>query len=53
LRADIAGAEAAGIDSGWVLGGLHGEHLGSREETEAEAARAGLAPIAAIQHLVW
>ncbi len=28
LRTDIAGAAAAGLDSCWVLGGIHGEALG-------------------------
>lgn len=54
LRTDIAGAAAAGLASCWVLGGLHGEHLGEdREAIAAEAAASGLAPIAAIRHLVW
>ena len=54
LRTDIAGAAAAGLASCWVLGGLHGEHLGEdRDAIEAEAAKAGLAPVAAIPRLVW
>ncbi len=53
LRTDIAGAAAAGLDSCWVLGGLHGEHLGDQAHIEAEAAHAELAPVAAIRHLVW
>lgn len=54
LRTDIAGAAAAGVDSCWVLGGLHGEHLGEdRVAIAAEAARAGLSPVAAIRHLTW
>ncbi|GAC1342725.1 MAG: TIGR01459 family HAD-type hydrolase [Acetobacteraceae bacterium] len=53
LRTDIAGAAASGLDSCWVLGGLHGEHLGDHAQIEAEAAKAELAPVAAIQHLVW
>ena len=54
LRTDIAGATACGIDSCWVLGGLHGDHLGEDEAAVAEeATRAGLAPIAAIRHLTW
>lgn len=54
LRTDIAGATAAGLDSCWVLGGLHGEHLGEDPAAiTAEAARAGLAPVAALRHLVW
>jgi ribonucleotide monophosphatase NagD (HAD superfamily) len=54
LRTDIAGAAAAGVDACWVLGGLHGEHLGEdRGAIEAEAARAGLSPVAAVPSFVW
>ena len=54
LRTDIAGAAAFGVDSCWVLGGLHGDHLGEDPaEIRAEAERAGLSPVAAIRHLVW
>jgi HAD superfamily hydrolase (TIGR01459 family) len=53
LRTDIAGAAAIGVDSCWVLGGLHGEHLGDDKQITEEAERAGLAPVAAIQHLIW
>ncbi len=54
LRTDIAGAAAAGVASCWVLGGLHGEHLGEDPaEIEAEATKVGLAPVCAIRHLVW
>ena len=51
LRTDIAGAAATGIDSCWVLGGIHGEHLTGDEA--AIAAAAGLAPVAAIPSFVW
>ena len=50
---DIAGAAAIGVDSCWVLGGLHGEHLGDEGQIAEEAARAELAPVAAIRHLIW
>ncbi len=54
LRTDIAGAAAVGLDACWVLGGLHGAHLGGDDvRTRAEAAAAGLAPAACIQHFVW
>ncbi len=54
LRTDIAGAAAAGIDSCWVLGGVHAEALGDdREAAAAEAAAAGLAPVAAVARFVW
>jgi len=52
LRTDIAGAAAVGLDSCWVLGGLHGAH-GGNPAVEAEAAAAGLSPTAAIPHFVW
>ena len=54
LRTDIAGAAAVGLDACWVLGGLHGAHLGGDDAaTEAELAAAGLAPVAGIHHFVW
>lgn len=54
LRTDIAGAAAIGVDACWVLGGLHGEHLGEdRAAIAAEAGRAGLAPVAAVGSFVW
>ena len=52
LRTDIAGAAAMGLDSCWILGGLHGAH-GGHHAVEAEAAAAGLSPTAAIPHFVW
>ena len=54
LRTDIAGATAAGIDSCWVLGGIHGAELDhDRAKIEAAAAAAGLAPVAAIPTFIW
>jgi HAD superfamily hydrolase (TIGR01459 family) len=54
LRTDMAGAKAAGVDGCWVLGGLHGEHLGEdRARIEAEAAASGLSPVATLPRLVW
>ena len=54
LRTDIAGAAASGLDACWVLGGLHGTHLdGDMTRTEAEAARAGLRPLATLPSFVW
>ncbi len=53
LRTDIAGAAAMKLDACWVLGGLHGAHLGGTEAVEAEAAAAGLSPVAAIPHFRW
>lgn len=54
LRTDIAGATAAGLDSCWVLGGLHLEELGSDPDRIAAAARAaGLGPAAVLPRFVW
>ena len=53
LRTDIAGAAAAGIDSCWVLGGIHG-HLGEDAGAGwAEARLAGLAPAAMLRTFAW
>lgn len=54
LRTDIAGAQAAGIDSCWVLGGIHGAEL-DHDPTRVEAAAkaADLAPVACVPSLVW
>ena len=59
LRTDIAGAAGVALDSCWVLGGLHGAALlgadGSADpaRVEAEAALAGLAPVAALPRFAW
>lgn len=54
LRTDIAGATATGLDSCWVLGGLHGEELaGDQKAIEDAAAIAGLAPVATIPTFIW
>ncbi len=54
LRTDIAGAAASGIDSCWVLGGLHGEELaGDHAAIEQAASASGLAPVAVIPTFVW
>ena len=54
LATDIAGARAAGIASCWVLGGIHGEMIGSDHGlAEAEAASAGEAPIATVPGFFW
>ncbi|MDR3522233.1 MAG: TIGR01459 family HAD-type hydrolase [Acidocella sp.] len=50
LRTDIAGAKAAGIDSCWVLSGIHALHA---EDAPAEAARAGMAPVAILPAFNW
>lgn len=54
LRTDIAGAAAAGLDSCWVLGGIHGEALGDDHgAAAAEAHAAGLHPAAIVPRFVW
>ena len=54
LRTDIAGAQAARIDSCWVLGGIHGETLaGNVGAAAAEARLAGLSPVAMVPRFAW
>ena len=52
LRTDIAGAAGAGIDSCWVLDGIH-DLAGRHPEAETEAAAAGLAPVATLPCFRW
>jgi HAD superfamily hydrolase (TIGR01459 family) len=57
LRTDISGAARAGVDSCWVLGGIHGEALGGEaikgEAASRKAAEAGLAPVAMVRAFTW
>jgi HAD superfamily hydrolase (TIGR01459 family) len=54
LATDIAGARAAGIDSCWVLGGIHAEMIGDNSAlAEREAAAAGLAPVTTVPAFRW
>jgi HAD superfamily hydrolase (TIGR01459 family) len=54
LRTDIAGADSVGIDSCWVLGGIHGAELGhDPAKIDAAAAEAGLEPVACIPSFIW
>ena len=54
LRTDISGAHAAGLDSCWVLGGIHAEALGCDPTAAmAEASQAGLTPVAIVARVVW
>ena len=54
LRTDIAGAQAAGIDSCWVLGGIHAEALGGNHEAATtEAHSSGLHPVAIVPRFIW
>jgi HAD superfamily hydrolase (TIGR01459 family) len=52
LRTDIAGAATVGLESCWVLDGIH-DLAGRPAEAEAEAAAAGLAPIATLPNFSW
>jgi HAD superfamily hydrolase (TIGR01459 family) len=54
LATDITGATRIGVDSCWILGGIHGEqtnHDPARAEPEARAA--GLAPVAIAPSFAW
>lgn len=50
LRTDITGAKAAGIDSLWVLSGIHALHP---EQAPEEAAAQNLSPVAILPGLSW
>lgn len=51
LRTDIAGAAGAGLDSLWVLGGIHAAELTG--DPAHAAAKVGLKPTAMIPALTW
>ena len=54
LGTDIRGAAAVGVDSLWILGGIHQEMIGDDMAlATAEAGAAGLRPVAAAHRLVW
>ncbi len=54
LGTDIKGAAAVGVDSLWILGGIHQEMIGDDMAlATAEANAAGLRPAAAVHRLVW
>ncbi len=54
LATDIAGAQAAGFDSCWVLGGIHAEAIGDDPAlARAEAHAAGLRPTAMVPRFDW
>ncbi len=54
LATDIAGARGAGLNSCWVLGGIHAEMIGNDAGlAEAQAAAAGLSPIATVPLFAW
>jgi len=50
LRTDMAGAQAAGIDACWVLSGIHALHP---DDAPAEAAIAGITPVAILRGFSW
>ncbi|MCI0752464.1 TIGR01459 family HAD-type hydrolase [Teichococcus vastitatis] len=53
---DLAGAAAVGVDAIWALTGLAGDHFGpdpSPDALDAEAAREGVRPVAALRSLRW
>ncbi len=50
LRTDISGAKAAGIDSCWVLSGIHALHP---QTAPTEAAQEGLSPVAILSGFSW
>jgi HAD superfamily hydrolase (TIGR01459 family) len=54
LRTDIAGAAASGLDSVWVLGGIHAAEMSAAHGDPAAAARAaGAAPNFILDRLAW
>jgi HAD superfamily hydrolase (TIGR01459 family) len=54
LHTDIAGAANAGLDSLWILGGIHWEETGgSIEAAEDLSKRQNLHPDFVLRHLIW
>ena len=54
LRTDIAGATGAGLDSAWVLSGIHAAELGGDlRHAEKAAAEAGFSPTAILPSFSW
>jgi HAD superfamily hydrolase (TIGR01459 family) len=54
LRTDIAGAVNGGVDSAWIIGGIHGASLGDdADRIEAAARTAGLAPTFSLNKFGW
>jgi ribonucleotide monophosphatase NagD (HAD superfamily) len=54
LHTDIAGAKGAGIDSLWVLGGIHwNDFAGDFAAANAAAAEQSLAPKFVAERLIW
>jgi ribonucleotide monophosphatase NagD (HAD superfamily) len=58
VRTDLTGARSFGIDSLFVVSGIHAEELGGREAPDLGAlkpifAAAGVAPRAVMRGLTW
>ena len=54
LRTDMAGAARSGIDSVWVLGGIHAkEFSGDPIQIARAAVRAGASPVATLTMFAW
>jgi ribonucleotide monophosphatase NagD (HAD superfamily) len=53
LATDIAGAAAAGVDSCWVLGGIHADSARTHTDAETLLAVAGLSPVATVPGFIW
>ena len=53
LRTDIAGAQGIGVDSCWVLGGIHAGDFPDDAAAERHARSAGLVPEMAMQYFSW
>ncbi len=53
LRTDIAGARNAGIDSAWVLGGIHADLADEPEKAKILLVESGLEPVALLPGLAW
>ncbi len=52
LHTDIAGAAGAGLDSLWVLDGIHADEVGDGAAVPLATGR-GLSPTAMMQRLIW
>ena len=53
LHTDIAGAAGAGLDSCWVLGGIHQEEVADEGAAARLALARGLAPTSVLDRLAW
>ncbi len=53
LHTDVAGAAGSGLDSLWVLDGIHGRETTDEDAVLRLAGERGLRPTAAIRRLAW